>query len=33
MFYIHNWIETMQYWFMFVGMGSTIYWLIKFNKS
>ena len=33
MFYIHNWLETFQVWFMLVGMGTAIYWLVKFNKS
>jgi len=32
MFYVHNWIDTFQTWFMLIGMGSVVYWLIKFNK-
>lgn len=31
MIYVHAWIETLQTWFMLVGMGSVIYWLVKFN--
>jgi hypothetical protein len=31
MFYVHNWIETFQTWFMLIGMGTVVYALVKFN--